>query len=205
MIKAIIFDWGGVLIENPTQGMITYIADALGISRGLIYPGVEQSLMIQFQKGHVSEDAVWERICAAFEVPKPSVPSLWKEAFEGVYCPREEMFSLAAELKRRQYKVGFLSNTEAPAMEFFYEQKYDLFDTVVFSCAEGTVKPETQIYRIALERLGVGAGEAVFIDDRPDFVAGAVALGINGVLFESPSQVREALTGHKVNLEVENA
>ncbi|MFW5747970.1 MAG: HAD family hydrolase, partial [bacterium] len=41
----------------------------------------------------------------------------------------------------------------------------DLFDTVVFSCEAGYAKPEPEIYRIALERLGAEADEAVFIGD----------------------------------------
>ena len=200
MIKAIIFDWGGVLIENPTDGMIEYIARALGIRSDMVYPGVDQDLMMQFQKGHVSEDRVWERMCAAFEVPKPASRSLWKEAFEKAYRPQKEVFSLARDLKRAGYKLGFLSNTEAPAMEFFYEQQYDFFDGIVFSCAEGLVKPEVRIYEIALDRLHVSAQEAVFIDDRPDFIAGAEAAGLHGVLFECPEQVSDALVALGVNL-----
>ena len=193
MIKAVIFDWGGVLIENPTLEMVRYIAEALGIDKDVVYAGVEPSLMNLFQKGLVTEDQVWEQVCATFGVPKPSVPSLWKEAFRAVYRPREEMFSLASSLRKDGYKTGFLSNTEAPGMAFFLEQQYEMFDVTIFSCAEGTAKPESLIYEIALERLRVKPKEAIFIDDRPDFTAGAQRVGIHAILFESPDQAKRRL------------
>lgn len=193
MVEAVIFDWGGVLIENPTEPMIRYIADALGVRRGAFATGVAHPLMLQFQKGYVTEDQVWERVCEDLNVPVPVVASLWKAAFQHAYRPREEMFSLASQLRQSGYKTGFLSNTEVPAMEFFHEQRYTMFDVAVFSCAEGTVKPEQQIYEIALQRLVVVARQAVFIDDRIDFIAGAEQAGLNTILFESPQQVQERL------------
>ena len=68
-----------------------------------------------------------------------------------------------------------------------------MFDATVFSCDEGTAKPERRIYEIALERLGVKPREAVFIDDRVDFIEGAQKLGMYTIRFENPQQVKEAL------------
>jgi len=192
MIKAVIFDWGGVLIENPSPGMIRYIAAFLGVAEEA-FNEVDKKLLTVFQKGTVSEDTVWEKVCQDLNVSKPKVPSLWEEAFRRVYKPREKMFSLATALKKRDYKIGLLSNTEVPAMKFFYKQRYDMFDATVFSCAEGTVKPERRIYERALEKLEVRPQEAVFIDDRRDFIEGAREVNLNTILFKSPYQVIEEL------------
>ncbi|OGP82188.1 MAG: hypothetical protein A2Z08_01070 [Deltaproteobacteria bacterium RBG_16_54_11] len=76
-----------------------------------------------------------------------------------------------------------------------------MFDAAVFSCAEGTRKPEQKIYEIALERLGVKPHEAVFIDDRVDFIAGAKKLGIHTILFKDPEQVKQELASFAISLE----
>ena len=56
-----------------------------------------------------------------------------------------------------------------------------LVDALVLSCEVGVAKPEAAIYRGALDRLGVAAGDALFIDDNAGFCAAASALGISAV------------------------
>jgi putative hydrolase of the HAD superfamily len=56
-----------------------------------------------------------------------------------------------------------------------------LADAVVLSCEVGAAKPAPEIFRCALERLGVTADAAVFIDDQPGYCAGSVAVGIRAV------------------------
>jgi len=65
-----------------------------------------------------------------------------------------EMFASGLTAQDKGYTVGLLSNAEMAAMAFFHEQGYAMFDAAVFSCAEGTRKPEQRIYEIALERFG---------------------------------------------------
>ncbi|HEY8489921.1 MAG TPA: HAD-IA family hydrolase, partial [Dehalococcoidia bacterium] len=54
---------------------------------------------------------------------------------------------------------------------------------VVNSCREGCAKPEARIYRLTLERLGLPAEAAVFVDDVEANVEGARAVGMAGVRF----------------------
>jgi putative hydrolase of the HAD superfamily len=56
------------------------------------------------------------------------------------------------------------------------------FDTVLISDAEGVTKPDPEIFRRALERLGTNAADAVFVGDHPDVdVSGARAAGMKAV------------------------
>lgn len=193
MIKAVIFDWGEVLIENPAGRMLKYFSDLLGV-RGEELNRVYAEMVTDFQKGFLTEQRLWGEVCRRLGTREPTgQASLWKEAFRCAYTPRKEMFSLLAALKGAGLKVALLSNTELPAVEFFREQHYEVFDQTIFSCLEGTAKPEEEIYAIALERLGVKASESVFVDDRQDFIEGAKRVGLGTILFRSPAQVEKDL------------
>ena len=200
MMKAIIFDWGGVLCDDTALGLISYFSKSLAVTPEALVSAF-RPFAAAFQKGQIPEDELWEGMSAALGVEQPHNPSLWGEALHAIYCPNEEMFDLASMIKNRGYKVGLLSNTESPSVRFFHEQGYAMFDAAVFSCAEGTRKPERRMYEIALERLGVKPHEAVFIDDRADFIAGAHTIGIHTIRFENPEQVRRDLIALSIPIE----
>lgn len=191
-IESVIFDWGGVLIEDPAPGLVRYCSEALAVSEE-DYNKAYEKFGGDFQKGLVSEGTFWERMCGELGVSKPKVPSLWADAFKAAYVPREEMFSLAAGLREKGHKTGFLSNTEEPAMQYFHKLSYDMFDVLVFSCAEGTSKPAGRIYELTVQRLGTPTGQSVFIDDKPEYINGAQQAGLKAILFESVSQVKDEL------------
>ena len=74
----------------------------------------------------------------------------------------------------------------------------DIFDVVVSSAAVGMAKPEPDIYRLVIERLGIETGEALFIDDLVRNTAAAEALGIPSIVFESPAQLRRELQARAI-------
>ena len=201
MIKAIAFDWGGVLIENPAKGILKYCAKQLQMTERSLNTAYRKYAEA-FQKGTLSEQALWDHIAPAWKHHTPPIHSLWETAFKTVYREHKEMFHLVASLKHNGYRTGFLSNTETPAMRFFEKQHYDMFDVAVFSCAEGTRKPEQKIYQILLKRLQVQPHETIFVDDRRDFIDGAETIGIHGIVFHDVDQLRSDLTALKVNIDV---
>jgi 2-haloacid dehalogenase len=67
------------------------------------------------------------------------------------------------------------------------------FRDVVVSGDENMMKPDAAIYRLALDRFGLRADEAVFVDDNAANVAGANAIGIHGLLFTGEPQLRADL------------
>ena len=190
-IKAVIFDWGGVLIEDPGPPMMRYLADATGVPLET-FVETQRRFVADFRTGKISEATFWERLRAELGVAVPKNP-LWGPAFEAAYHHKPEMFDLARRLGRDGLKIALLSNTETPAVGFFYKQGYDLFDALVFSCNEGAKKPERQIYEATLAKLKCKPAQAVLIDDHESCIEGARAVGLNTILFESPSQVAKEL------------
>ncbi len=192
MIKAVIFDWGGVLIDHPIPAIKAYCARYLRVPERELGDAVEK-FRDDFARGTIPEDEFWEKVCAEAGAPKPDIESLWGEAFRNSYSEKQEIFSLASSLRKNGYKIGFLSNTEIPGVKIFQEKNYNVFDVTVFSCLEGTIKPDRRLYEIALERLGVKPEEAVFIDDRPTNIKGAKEVGMKAILFKNIHHLKKKL------------
>jgi len=193
-IESIIFDWGGVLIGDPRPGLLQYCSEAFGVPLE-DYTPVHDLFLDEFHKGKISEERFWKQISCKLGKPMPSARPQWYEAFRSAYVPKQQMFQLVSSLHDKDYKTALLSNTELPAVEFFHEQDYNMFDVLVFSCVEGVMKPQRKIYEITLERLGSRAEQAIFIDDRQDYIRGAEDIGLNTILFKSINRVKDDLVG----------
>ncbi len=191
-IRAIIFDWGGVLAEDPAPGLVSYCAKHLGVGEAE-YSRAYKACMQDFQTGRVTEEQFWMNMTGRLKVPMPRVNSLWGEAFAAAYKARPEMFDFARRLHEAGYKTAILSNTEKPVNEFFPKETYEGFDVVVLSCFEGVSKPDKAIYELTLARLGTKAEETLFIDDRQDYLDGAKRAGLQTLLFTNVSQLKTDL------------
>ena len=191
-MDSVIFDWGGVLIEDPGPGIIDYCSRALGVKEQACV-GAFRKYQGGFQKGLVGEETFWRLVCAELRVPLPRTPSLWKDAFAFAYKTRAEVFAIAKALKGREMKLALLSNTEAPAMGFAGSSEYGIFDALVFSCMEGCTKPDARIYEAAVGKLDTTVECAIFIDDRPDYIEGAQDAGLQTILFESADRLNAEL------------
>ena len=67
------------------------------------------------------------------------------------------------------------------------------FDSLIFSCRTGSVKPEKHIYEACLSELGLKAEECIFIDDSEINISGAEAIGLHGILYTSLDKLKELL------------
>lgn len=192
-IESVIFDWGGVLIDHPGASQLRFCAEVLSVPEDMLAEAFAK-FTPDFQRGVISEDTFWEHICGELNVPTPQNRSLWGDGFDAAYTPKPEMFALAADLQQRGYETAVLSNTEAPAVEYFARMGYDMFDALTFSCAEGTRKPEPRIYEIAIEKLNSPPSRTIYIDDDPKYTEAAKQAGLNAILFETVDQVKNALS-----------
>jgi len=85
-------------------------------------------------------------------------------------------------LRDRGIKVAIVSNCAENTRPLLVKHGIDaLADTLVLSCEVRSAKPAAEIFRCALDRLGVAAEAAVFVDDQPAYCAGSVAAGIRAV------------------------
>jgi len=93
--------------------------------------------------------------------------------------------------------LGALNNEARETNEYRFE-KFGLrsyFKITLSSCYLGLRKPDLAIYKRALDILGRPAKRILFIDDRAENVAGAVAAGMNGIRFQGAESLRLELAG----------
>ncbi len=67
------------------------------------------------------------------------------------------------------------------------------FDDIVESAKIGFAKPEARAYEIAAERLGMRLDDCLFIDDRPNYIEGAMHVGMQTILYEDFDKFRVKL------------
>jgi putative hydrolase of the HAD superfamily len=108
---------------------------------------------------------------------------------------RDEMWTLAATYRTGGGKLGMLSNG-VPEIVARIRADKDLesnFDAVVISFEVQLAKPEPEIYRVTLDRLGVPAFDALFVDDRAENIQTARELGLQTLHFTGDVHALRAL------------
>ena len=96
---------------------------------------------------------------------------------------------------KQNYRVAGFTNM-SPEMFALYTVKWQfsrVFDKVFHSGELGMRKPEAKAFREVLRRLNAQPKNVIFIDDRAENVEAARNVGIQGIQFKSPSQLKAAL------------
>ena len=84
---------------------------------------------------------------------------------------------------KQSHRLGIISDTWPSARRVLKNAGlYELFDAVTLSCELGVYKPHRRMYEHALASLGLPAEQTIFVDDCPECLDGAEALGIRPVL-----------------------
>jgi epoxide hydrolase-like predicted phosphatase len=137
----------------------------------------------QAQRGIVTNRDLWEAVAQSLSL-SPEAVELFKRDFWGGDVLDEAMVELIRQLKQR-YQTAIISNATDSLRETL-QTIYpiaDAFDLIVVSAEEKVMKPDPEIYRRTLKRLGCEAAESVFIDDFAENVAAARDLGMNVIHF----------------------
>ena len=193
-IQAVIFDLGGVLLRTEDPTPRRELAARLGLSREQIYYHIFDSPSArQATLGQISVDEHWESIRRGLGISVEDFPAVRQAFWAGDRLDTDLVESIRA--LRPRYKTALLSNAWGDMRSYLTGRwnVADAFDDVVISAEVGIAKPDPRIYRLALERLGVTAGEAVFVDDFLENIEAARALGLHTVHFRTPDQARDEL------------
>jgi len=198
-IKAIIFDYGNVLLEwNPRLVYRRYFNDEETMEEFLN----EVNFMVwnaQQDKGRTFAEGV-----AVLSQQFPQHATLiqayhdhWRDSIGEAYWDTVEILK---QLKQAGYPLYGLSNWSAemfPVARAKYDF-FELFDDMVISGEVGYVKPEPEIYQIMLDKILKPAQECLFIDDSLPNIQQAEKLGFVGIHFQSAEQLRSELRKYRL-------
>ena len=188
-IRAVIFDLGGVLVRTEDRTSRSKLAKRLGLTYDDLSALVFDSQSAhQAMKGEITTEEHWDEVRKALGLSKDEFPRVPTE-FWGGDTLDQGLINYLRNL-RPQYKTALLSNAWDDLRQMIEEiWKFDdAFDQIVISAEVGLVKPDRLIYEKVLSDLEVKPAEAVFVDDFPENVAGAVAVGLEAIQFISPEQ-----------------
>lgn len=188
MIKAVLFDYGGVLTEAGKAGSI---AQAFGKIYGIDEADVRLNpLGDKLLRGNISTDAFFEEMNRRHPGSARATKELFNEHEAAFTARAEPVYALAATLRKAGLRTGILSNVFAmSANDLRQHGNYDGFDPVVLSCDEGLIKPAPEFYEHALAKLRLAPNEVLFIDDQMKCLLPAHTLGMHTILAESPEQI----------------
>ncbi len=203
-MQGLIVDWGGVL-TMPIHTAIASWLRATGVDRdhyGAVVrrwvepsPG-EMSPVHRLERGEIAVEEFEHLLSAALAQEGSSIEAegLISQMFADLAIYEDSMTSLVTRAHAAGIRTGLLSNSWGN--EYDRRDWHEMFDAVVISGEVGMRKPEPEIFELALDRIGLPAGECVFIDDIPHNIVAAAKAGLVGIVhrtFDDTANELEAL------------
>ena len=176
---AVLFDLGGVLLPFDRERRVAAIVSQLGVEADDVRELFDGPLPRRVDLGEADEGD----FTAAFAdmSGRPITPATARALILSVFeAPNDELWRIAAELRRRVIVGGF-SDNPAFVAELFPDGA--LLEPMIFSCDIGAMKPSDAAFAAAEARLGVGGDAVLFIDDGLANVAAARRRGWDAILF----------------------
>ena len=198
-IRAVFFDFGGVIVRTEYQAPRQHLAERLGMEyEDVVKLVFESPSNVRASIGEISDKEHWAEVTKRLRRPASETEAIREEFFAGDVVDREIVNYLRS--LRSSHHVGLISNAWPDLRDYITSLKFeDAFHHMTISGEVGVMKPEARIYQIALEQAGVSPNEAVFVDDFYENIEGCRAVGMHGIHFRDPqtamAELRNLLDG----------
>ena len=187
-IKAVIFDFGGVLAEVSMFRVCQKLA-FLNVPRQKLFNALMEAYYPYSEGKGTLEDV---RARASFKVGVDIDRAIFKESFTNPGKYNEDVVSISDSLRPR-YKTFVLSSNHKELAEKISPRLLSHFDRLYFSHVVGVTKPDPRAYQMVLDENRLKAEECVFIDDYQPYLDSAAKLGMKTILFKGAKQLRADL------------
>ncbi|HEY1006961.1 MAG TPA: HAD family phosphatase [Sphingobacteriaceae bacterium] len=195
MIKTIIFDLGGVLIDwNPEYLFRKIIHDEA--ERKHFFDHICTSDWNEEQDAGRPLEEATSMLVERFPEHEARIRAYydrWEEMLGGAIEGTVEIFRQLKD--RNHFRFYALTNWSAETFPYALQRFEFLqwFDGIVVSGEEKNRKPYLDFYQLMLDRYRLDPAEALFIDDNLRNVEAARQVGIRTIHYLSPEQLRESL------------
>lgn len=194
-IEVVLWDLGGVILRTEDRRPRAAWESRLGLGEGelerLVFAG---EMGRRAALGQAGPEQVWRWVGERLGLAEEDLQSLRREFWQGDRLD-PALVQYIRDL-RQDRRTALLSNAW-PGMRRLIERDWgigDCFEAVFISAELGLVKPDPAVYRLALDRLQVAPGQVLFVDDFPENVQAAAALGLHAVRFRSSDQTIQEVT-----------
>ncbi len=182
--RGLILDFAGVLATGIPEAIRQWcVGEGLAPDawhRALAVDPEGRERYLALEAGRLTQ-AEWNRLTAR-QLGLTGCENLMGRAWADVR-PADAVIAVARAAREAGLTVAMLSNSFGldPYDPYEHVGVWELFDVAVLSEREGIAKPDPEIYRLTLERMGLSGEECVFVDDQAVNLPPAAALGITTV------------------------
>jgi putative hydrolase of the HAD superfamily len=193
MIRAVLFDFGGVVAEEGFQAGLYYIGAHFGLDCKVFFQAATEAV---YRSGYVTgtgkEADFWDQVRAGSGIV--AADEELRSEILSRFIPRPRMLKIARAV-RRQGCVAALLSDQSDWLDrldrehhFFHE-----FDRVFNSYHLGKTKRDASVFDDTVRTLGVEASQTLLVDDNPGHIERAVGRGLAVHLFVSVDRLQEEL------------
>ena len=200
MIKAIIFDWGGVLHMIDSKGFRRDLSSRYGVDETLLEK-IEIKERLKMDSGEINVDEYLNNINSQLKI-KLNEKDYYDLFFSKYVKLNKVLLNLIKKLKKNNYKLFILSNNNP----FFYKymkkttEFESIFDKIILSFQEKNKKPNISFFLKVLEKTDIEPQEAIFVDDREEYKGIVRKIGMKFLLFRNNKQLKQDFI--KLNIKI---
>lgn len=189
-ITTIIFDWAGVFCSPGELFSSKQLLTATGENvDGMIRRINKYGIQDEYYRGKITSNQFWKRVFAEYDLKGFTAKDM-NDSYLASYKPYPSILAIPKKLKSR-FKVALLSNLTEEMMRHIVKthELRPKFHAMFFSNREGRLKPEPEMFNIALIKLESKPEETLFIDDTKSNLTAAKKMGMKTLRFTTPKKL----------------
>lgn len=186
MIRAVVFDFGGVIVNFTPSDLEKFVSELFHLP----IETVKKSLFAaggDLIEGKITEDSFWRNYASSVG---RQLPKNWEKIFTSFLLEKtivnQAVMDIVKNLQKKKLLTPLLSNISPMQLKIFKNVGYfNLFNPLIFSCEVGFKKPDRHIFEFLLKTINLKPHECLFVDDDENNVDAASHLGIHFIRFQS--------------------